>query len=163
MELDQKINTVILDIYPLMPSSGAWPFTMICINRNEISGLEVDQNLFAPFQLLVAQRTDFNGKDLLDYVMNSKEYHTVDKALKNDLLETYSKIIENENEFLNWKQQITSLGIGLLIQTALQKGIQFSPVETDLPTLNVHFKLAPKKLGAYQLFDARQIDPSFFV
>ncbi|WP_448634467.1 hypothetical protein [Pedobacter panaciterrae] len=60
-----------------MPSTGAWPFTMIRIDRNELSGLEMDKPLFAPFQLLVLKRTDFNDKDLLDYAIKSKEYHTI--------------------------------------------------------------------------------------
>jgi hypothetical protein len=163
MELDKTINTIILDIYPLMPSTGAWPFTMICIDRNEISPLEMDKPLFAPFQLLVTKRTDFNGKDLLDYVVKSNEFETVDDASKNSLLEKQDKIINDWNEFQQWTDRTTSLAIGLVIQTALYKGLQFSPVETDLSALDLHMGLVPKKLSAYQLFDVYQIDPSFLV
>lgn len=163
MELNKTIDTIILDIYPLMPSTGAWPFTMISIARNEISGVEMDKNLFAPFQLLVTKRTDFNGKDLIDYVVKSREYQTVDDALKNSLLEKYNKTNKDENEFREWTDRTTSLAIGLAIQTALQKGLQFIPIQTDLSALDFHMGLGQKKLSAYQLFDVYQMDPSFLV
>ncbi len=163
MGLEQIIDSSILDIYPLMPSSGAWPFTMIRIDRNELSGLEVDKNLYAPFQLLVTKRTDFNGKDLLDYATKSKEYQDLLDPFKPSFLENYDKIIANEKDFRDWTDRTTSLAIGLVIQATLHKGIQYSIVETDLSVLDIKMGLGKKNLQAYQLFDAYQIDPSFLV
>lgn len=163
MELDKTIDSIILDTYPLMPSSGTWPFTMIHIGHNKLSGLQMDKNLFAPFQLLVLKRTDFNNRDLLDYVTKSKEYQTIEDGLKNSFLEEYHKMIADENEFQQWTDRTTSLAIGLVIQTALQKGLQFSPIKTDLSVLDTHMGLEQEKLSAYQLFDIYQIDPSFLV
>ncbi|WP_345952191.1 hypothetical protein ABDD95_23800 (plasmid) [Mucilaginibacter sp. PAMB04274] len=161
MELDKIIDEIILDIYPHMPSSGAWPFTMIKTDRNKFFGLKMDKTLFAPFQLLVLIRTDFNGKDLLDYVKKSKEYKTIDAAMKNGFLEKYNKVICDEHKFHQWADKTTSLAIGLVAQTALQKGLQIIPIETDLSILDANIGLRTKNLQAYQLFDIYQIDPSF--
>lgn len=163
MGLEQIIDSSILDIFPLMPSTGAWPFTMIRIDRNELSGLEMDKPLFAPFQLLVLKRTDFNGKDLIDYATKSKEYQTILPPFRFDFLENYSSMSGNEKELQQWADKTTSLAIGLVINTALLKGIQFSPIGTDLSALDLRMGLDQKNLRAYQLFDAYQIDPSFLV
>lgn len=163
MELDQIIDSSILDIFPLMPSSGAWPFTMVRIERKELSGLETDKALFAPFQLLVLKRTDFKGKDLLDYATKSKEYQTILNSSRPAFLENYNRMIGNEKKLQEWMDKTTSLAIGLVMNSALLKGIQFSPIETDLSALDLHLGLSPKNLRVYQLFDAYQIDPSFLV
>jgi hypothetical protein len=159
MRLDQMIDSAILEIFPLMPSPGSWPFTMMSIERNELTGLKIDKTLFAPFQLLVLKRTDFDSKDLFDYITKSKEYQTVDD--KNNFLEKYRKIIATASDFSEWVDRTTSLAIGLVIQTAITKGLLFSPVDTDLLLLDLHLALNQKKLQAYQLFDVNQIDPSF--
>jgi len=161
MGIDQIIDSSILEIFPLMPSPGAWPFTMIRVDRNELANLEMDKTLFAPFQLLILKRTDFDSKDLRDYVTKSKEYQTMEEVSKKILLEKHDKIVGNENEFRDWMERTTSLAIGLVIQTAIYKGLQFTPVGTDLVALDVHLGLGKKKLQAYQLYDAYQIDPSF--
>jgi len=163
MGLDKIIDSLILDFFPLMPSPGAWPFTMVRIDRNELTCLNTDRALIAPFQLLVTKRTDFKGSDLLDYVTKSKDYQTMDEASKNILLKKYDKIISNENEFRNWTEKTTSLAIGLVIQTALFKAVQFTPIDTELSALDVQLGLERKNLTAYQLFDTYQIDPSFLV
>ncbi|WP_288881586.1 hypothetical protein [Pedobacter panaciterrae] len=163
MGLEQIIDSSILDIFPLMPSTGAWPFTMIRIDRNELSDLEMDKPLFAPFQLLVLKRTDFNDKDLLDYAIKSKEYHTILPPFRSNFLENYSSTIGNEKELQEWADKTTSLAIGLVINTALLKGIQFIPIATDLSALDLRMGLVQKNLRSHQLFDAYQIDPSFLV
>jgi len=163
MELHKIIDSIILEIYLQMPSLGTWPFTIIHINRDELSGLQMDKNLFAPFQLLVLKRTHFNSEDLLDYVMKSNEYQTVEDGLKNKFLEKYYKMIADENEFQQWIDRTTSLAIGLVIQKGLQRGLQFSPIKTDFSALNTHMGLEQKKLSAYQLFDVHPIDPSLLI
>lgn len=161
MGLDQIIDSSILDIFQLMPSTGAWPFTMARIDRNELSGLKTDKTLFAPFQLLVLKRTDFNGEDLLDYATKSKEYETILAPLRSGFLENYNRMSSNEKELQEWTDKTISLAIGLVLNTALLKGVQFSPIETDLSALDSHLELGKKNLRAYQLFDTYQIDPSF--
>jgi hypothetical protein len=163
MRLDQIIDSSILDIFPLVPSTGTWPFTMIRIDRRELAGLDVDKLLVAPFQLLVLKRTDFNSKDLIEYATKSKEYQTILDPLKPGFLESYDKTIGNEENFQEWTDRTTNLAIGMVIQTALYKGLQFSSVETDLTILDAHMGLTNKNLRAYQLFDAHQVDPSALV
>ena len=163
MELEQIIDAVILDIFPLMPSTGTWPFTMVRVDRNKLSGLETDKILFASAQLLVLKRTDFTSEDLLDYAINSKEYNTLSVPLKSGFLENYNKMIDNEEELQEWMDKTISLAIGLVIQTALNKALQFTPVEANLSVLDTQMELGQKNLRAYQLFDVYQLDPSFLI
>lgn len=160
MELDKIIDSSILDIFPLMPSSGAWPFTMVRIDRNELPELGLQQRLFASSQLLVLKRTDFNEENLIDYALHSKEYSTLLPTHRLDFLEVYRKKTKNRQELNEWTELITGLAIGLIIQITLKKGLQFSPIEISLSALDVHFGLSAESLSAYQLFDVYQIDPS---
>lgn len=163
MGLEQIIDSSILDIFPLMPSTGAWPFTMVRIDRNELSGLEMDKILFASSQLLVLKRTDFTSEDLLDYAIKSKEYKNIPAPFRPGFLDNYNKIIDNVGTLQEWIDKTTNVAIGLVIQTALNKALQFTPVETDLSVLDTQMESGRKNLRAYQLFDVYQLDPSFLI
>ena len=161
MKLEEIIDALILDIYPLMPSTGSWPFTMLNINRHELSGMELHPQFFASSGLLVLKRTDFNEESMMDYVLGSKEYGTLLPAQKHMLLERYRKMINSPQELEDWADKITNLAIGLIIQSTLLKGLQFSPIETDLSVLDARMGFNTENLSAYKLFDVYQIDPSF--
>ncbi|CAH0142095.1 hypothetical protein [Pedobacter sp. Bi36] len=161
MKLDQTIDSLILDIFPVMPSSGSWPFTMTSIERNELIGLKMEKTVFASSQLLVLKRTDFNGGDLIDYAMKSKEYQTIPAQLRLEFLDKYNNLAENEQTLQDWTDRITSMAIGLVIKTALNKGLQLVPIDTDHSILDKHMGFENKELATFQLFDIYNLDPSF--
>ena len=104
---------------------------MSCISRGKLNGIETDKTLFGVTQLLVLERADFNTEDLIDYILKSKEYQTILAKNKLEFLDRYQKLAKNRQEFKSWIDRTTSLDIGLVTGTALNKGLQLVPVKAD--------------------------------
>lgn len=153
MEIEQKIDSSILNIYRLMPSSGEWPFTMLRIDRRELSRLPFENTLVSPSQLLVLKRTDFNRDHILDYAQNSKEYDTIPPLYKKAFLDSFINKFNDERELEQWTENITSIGIGLILHMARSNGVELLPVQAVLTDVDSHLGLEAKGLKAYQLFD----------
>jgi hypothetical protein len=54
-----------------------------------------------------------------------------------------------------WREQITSLAIGIVTQLAKQQCLKLIPVEADLVKVDAQLNLDSRNLASYQLFDAR--------
>ena len=152
MELKNKLESSILDIYPLMPSSGAWPFTMIAIERNALGSLILEKPILGSSFLLVLSREDFTDLDLMDYATNSKEYDTMSQDSRLDFL------IAHKNKFgstrlQEWAMRITSLGVGLVTGTAANRGLELRAIEILPAQLDTQLGFDTAKLKTVQLFE----------
>lgn len=157
------IDALILDGLSQMPSVGILPLEIISIERSKLVGIEMNKTLFADFQLLVLERTDFNKENLIDYLLKSNEYQTMPPKHKLEFFDIYYKLAENGPKLKDWRARIISMAIGMIIQTALNKGLQLIPIQTDLIRLTKHIGLDTNNLKGYQLYDIYQIDPSYLV
>ncbi len=153
MEIEQKIDSSILNIYRLMPSSGEWPFTMLRIDRRELSGLPFQGTLFSSSQLLVLKRTDFNRDHLIDYAQNSKQYAAVPVSKRKAFLESFTDKFDDPGQFEQWADNITSMGIGMILHMARSSGLELLPVQAVLTDVDSNLGLEAKGLKAYQIFD----------
>lgn len=162
MKLDQIIDSLILEIYPLMPSTGTWPFTMVRVERNNLRGMEQLPQFYASSGLLILQRTDFLEEHLVDYAWGAKEYGNPSSEQRLEYLEKHRKQHESKEKLKEWVDRITSLAIGLISQVAIQKGLHLNPIGVDFSVVDTYLKLKSKNLKTYQLFDIYQIDPSSF-
>lgn len=158
MSVDQNINSLILDIYRIMPSLGTYPFTMMAMLRTELSGLNIKPSLRSATQLIVLKRTDFNVSDLMDYVTNTKEYDTIPLDNREAFLDNYRRKSQDDAAMTEWCERIVSMGIGIIVHLAKTNGIYLKPVRADLTDLDAHFGFLSKNLQAYQLFDVNPFD-----
>lgn len=153
MELDNNIETLIESIRFLMPSSGSWPVTVISTNRQELKGLSFEPHILAEHQLLFLIRTDFNIKDLVDYISNTVEYLSIPTPDKADYLDFYTQKINNKSELVNWSEKIASLSIGLAIGLSENLDLCIEPIEANLVELDTYFQFNNRNLKAHQLFE----------
>jgi hypothetical protein len=121
MGVDQNINSMLLDIYRIMPSLGAYPFTMIALAREEFGGLIIKPSLVSATQLMVLKRTDFNESDLVDYVTNTNEFDSIPLDNRAAFLDNYRRKWQNEAAITEWCERIISMGIGIVIQQTKTK------------------------------------------
>lgn len=158
MEIERKINSSILNLYKLMPSTGEWPFTIMCIDRIQISGLPFENSPVSECMVLVLKRTDFDEEDISDYAKNSKEYEFVATAYRQAFVESFVNKFDNVQEINQWTDNITSMGIGLLFQLARQHGLELKTLRTVLSDLDFHIGFDAKILRPYELFEVIDLD-----
>lgn len=158
MEIERKINSSILNLYQLMPSSGEWPFTIMCLDRMQISGLPFENSPVSECMVLFLKRTDFDQEDISDYAKNSKEYEFVAASYRQAFVESFVNKFENAQEINTWTDNITSMGIGLLFQLARKHGLELKTIGTVLSDLDFHIGLEAKMLQPYKLFEVIDID-----
>lgn len=157
MDLEKNISSLILEIYLIMPSVGAWPFTIVPLARSQFEGLCMERLLFSSLQLIVLKRTDFGPADLIDYLINSKEYSGIPPERREGFLNSYKHKLQNEKSMTQWYEQIINLGIGITMELARRKEMEIRLVPTELAEVDSHFGFHSKNLQAYQLFDVIQL------
>ncbi|MFH6991145.1 hypothetical protein [Flavobacterium sp. FlaQc-48] len=158
METEQKIDSSILNLYQLMPSTGEWPFTIMRIDRIQITGLPFENSPVSECLVLVLKRTDFDKEDISDYVQNSKEYETVATAYRQAFVESFVNKFDNVQEINQWTDNITSMGIGLIFQLAQRQGLELKTLGTVLSDLDFHIGFDAKMLQPYELFEVIDLD-----
>jgi len=158
METERKIDSSILNLYQLMPSTGEWPFTIMRIDRIQISGLPFENSPVSGCMVLVLKRTDFDKEDISDYAKNSKEHEFVATPYRKAFVESFVNKFDNVQEINRWTDNITSMGIGLIFQLARQHGLELKTIRTLLSDLDFHIGLDAKMLQPYELFEVIDID-----
>lgn len=71
MNYDDIIEALLMDTYPLMPSSGTAPFTTLVLEPAELIDFPIGALLVSTKQILMAIRVDFNRSGLIDYLNHS--------------------------------------------------------------------------------------------
>lgn len=158
MELNKRIESSIVDIFPLMTSSGSWPFMMIQMERENLKELSIEPALKSSSLLLILLRTDFSDDDLLDYAKNTKEYSTLPAENRQAYLQMFKAKAQNPLEMARWVEMVTGLATGLVMQLARSRDVYFDAVEADLSEMDSLARFDSKNLKAYQLFNAYLID-----
>lgn len=151
--VDQKIDDLLLDIYTAMPSWGSYPFTIIRIANKDIGGLTIVPGSPTKSRILILERTDFSLNELIDYVTHSKEYRDIRSEFRDEFLQGFMIKYRSPAALKIWKNQVTSLGIGIVIQIARQKGLNVTLVDNDLAQQDFLSEFNFKGLSAYQLLD----------
>ena len=140
-----------------MPSVGAWPFTAVPLARAQFKGLSIEPLLVSPMQLIILKRTDFGPADLIDYLINSKEYGGVPAERRQGFLNSYTHRLQDEKEMSQWCEQIISLGIGITTELFRRNEMEIRSVPVEPAEVDSHFRFHCKNLQTYQLFDAIQV------
>ncbi|MBF4486336.1 hypothetical protein [Flavobacterium sp. CSZ] len=153
MEIERKIDSSILNLYQLMPSTGEWPFTIMRIDRIQISGLPFENSPVSECLVLVLKRTDFDKEDISDYAKNSKEYEIVPIANRQAFVESFVNKFDNVQEINQWTDNIISMGIGLIFQLAKQHGLELKTLTRLFSDLDFHIEFDAKMLQPYELFE----------
>lgn len=153
MEIERKIDSSILNLYQLMPSTGEWPFTIMRIDRIQISGLPFENSPVSECLVLVLKRTDFDKEDISDYAKNSKEYEIVPIANRQAFVESFVNKFDNVQEINQWTDNIISMGIGLIFQLAQQHGLELKTLTRLFSDLDFHIEFDAKMLQPYELFE----------
>lgn len=153
MDIEQKIDSSILKLYQLMPSAGEWPFTILRVDRIQITGLPFETSPVSESLVLVLKRTNFDREDISDYAQNLKEYGTIPDAYKGVFVDNFVNKFNNNSEIDQWSDNITSMGIGLIMQMARLDGLELRAVQTVLSRLDFHMELEAKSLKPYELFE----------
>lgn len=151
LEISNKIDDLLLEIYLFMPSSGSYPFTMIRIEPKESNGLSTTPKLLNCARILILKRTDFGLADLINYVMHSKEYSYLTPDQQEASLKNYRLSYQDKDSLNRWTQQIIGLVTGIIIRLARQKEINLLPVQEHLPELESNIGFESQHLQAYQL------------
>lgn len=150
-----RLDDLLLEIDGFMPSRGSYPFTMIRLGDSQVTNLKTNPTLTSDFQLLVLTRTDFSKNDLADYVTKSKEYTLIRSEDQAAFLKSYLGKYGHVAAEKLWREQITSLAIGIVTQLAKQQGLKLIPVEADLVKVDAQLNLDSRNLAAYKLFDVQ--------
>ncbi|PXY46842.1 hypothetical protein [Flavobacterium hydrophilum] len=158
MEIERKIDSSILNLYQLMPSTGEWPFTIMRIDRMQISGLPIETSSVSECLVLVLKRTDFDIEDISDYAKDSKEYGVVPTAYKQAFVESFVNKFDNTQEINQWTDNITSMGIGLIFQLTRQHRLELKTLRTLLYDLDFHIEFDAKMLQPYKLFEVIDLE-----
>ncbi len=153
MGIEQKIDSSILNLYRLMPSSGEWPFTVLRIDGKQLSGLPFENTLAGASQVLVLKRTDFKREHIMDYAQNSKEFDTIPPLYRTAFVDSFTDKFNDPRELEQWTDNITSMGIGMILHMARSNGLELVLIQAVLSDLDSHLDLEAKGLKAYQLFD----------
>lgn len=153
MDLDEKIENLLLEVYAIMPSLGTYPFTAITVARTALDSSTTKSLLIPSNQLLILKRTDFSQDEWIDYIVNTKEYETIPLENRKAFLSANRHASADEAVMMQWCDRVISLGVGIIMGLAHNKGISLIPVEADLATLDIHFGFHTKNLQIYQLFD----------
>lgn len=153
MEAKNNIENLIEKIRLLMPSSGSWPVTVISTNRDELKGLSFEPHVLAKHQLLFLIRTDFNMTDLVDYISNTVEFHSIPIVNKADYLDKCTQKINSKSDLLTWSGKIASLSIGIAIGLSENLDLCIEPIEANLSELDNYFQFNNRNLKAHQLFE----------
>lgn len=152
MTIQQRIDSLIPDIYPLLPSWGTCPFTVIRTTGKVLKGAATKPSLEPVSYLLVLSRTDFSVNDLLDYVKNSREYNSIDLDKRETFLEAYLGKAEDKAPLAQWRERITSMGLGVMIHLARNNGLSLTRVATSFISPEDLKMYRSNNLEPYQLF-----------
>ena len=148
---NQKIDELLLDFYSAMPSQGTYPFTMLRISNPEPSDLMLAPVLASHSHILILERTDFSLDDLIDYVSQTKEHSDLRSEAQFDFLRNYRLRYQDQADLITWKNRITSLGIGIIMQLAKQKGLHLIMKHQDLSKSDFLSGYTSPGLQVYQL------------
>lgn len=150
------IDELLLSIYSVMPSTGAYPFTMLRVTQADVKDFGISPEPTSCLQILVLKRTDFDYPDFIDYVTHTKEYSHIRLEDREAFLDDYKLRVADASAFSLWKDQLTSLGIGIIRQLARQKGFSLTSASVDLAELDAHFGFRSQHLAAHQIFNVSQ-------
>lgn len=148
MNLKKKIDDAILDIFPLMASSGNWPFTMMSIERSELAG-----SIGSHVQLLVLIKTDYQLDDLLDYLKNSKEYAFIPPDTQTAYLNSMVASIWHNQQVGEWSKKIASLAIGLICQLAKENNMCLTMNKVGFEDIHDCLEESQRPLSIYEVFE----------
>jgi hypothetical protein len=157
MNIEKKIEALLLEYYQIMPSVGTWPFTVMPLAGEQFEGLSIKPLLGSQIQLIILKRTDFGPADLVDYLINSKEYGNIPPERRLGFLNSYKHRLQDDKEMSRWCEQLISLSIGITMELFRRNEMEIRLVLAELAEVDSHFGFHCKNLQTYQLFDVIQL------
>ncbi|MEN0052326.1 MAG: hypothetical protein AAGC65_01590 [Mucilaginibacter sp.] len=158
MEIEQQIEDLIEHLRRLMPSTGAWPFTVMQLKSSDFENVDINYKLKAKQQLIFLLRTDFDRKDLIDYIANTAEFDDMPAYRREEFLNDYVQRAEEPSALIKWSERIISLGIGFAFILSGDLNLWLEDTAVDLVALDNYLSFPERGLKAYQLFDVYQRD-----
>jgi hypothetical protein len=153
MDTIYRIDDLLERLRAIMPSNGVWPFTILRVNREDYKGLDLEAAPHAAQQLLVLIRTDFSRTDLLDYLINSKEFESIPFCRQEEYLNEQATKLKDPGLLLKWSENIAYMALGLAFHLSKSLNLCIDHLDTDLHALDAHFSFPARKLKSFRFFD----------
>jgi len=153
MDLQKQIEDLIEKMRSSMPSFGTWPFTVIILDRHEISDLRVGNFALSSKQILLLTRTDFDRTDLLNYITNTREFFHIPASQHEHYLNCYTERVMHKSGIAKWSEKIANISLGLMIGHSENMNLCIEIIDNELSEIDSHFHLTERNLKAFQLFD----------
>lgn len=158
MELNELIKLSIAEATQLMPSTGASPFALVCLESKDFPDIVKKFRDVSQLLLFVLVKTDFSEEDIEDYAKKSKEYQTIPESNKDAFVQMFRLKCQKSQELKRWKEMVANIATGLILHVAKTKDIYFDPINVDLSDLKELSRFNEENLTAYQIYNTYLID-----